>query len=125
MIKNTTFLGLDIYSSLLWKNYIDQLMIKLSTACYANRYIKHFMSQDTLSAIYFSHFHSFLSYVIIFGGNSVYRSNIFKIQRRVIMNARNRDSCQQLFKKLKILPLKSKYISSLLLFVVTNRDLYK
>ena len=28
------------------------------------------------------------------------------------MNATNRDSCQQLFKKLKILPFKSQYIFS-------------
>jgi hypothetical protein len=40
------------------------------------------------------------------------------------MNARNRDSCRQLFKNLKILPLKSQYIFSLLLFVAENRDLY-
>jgi len=30
--KNTIFLGLDIDSSLPWKNYIDQMMIKLSKA---------------------------------------------------------------------------------------------
>jgi len=41
------------------------------------------------------------------------------------MNARNRDSCRQLFKDLKILPFKSKYIFSLLLFVTKNRDLYE
>ena len=41
------------------------------------------------------------------------------------MNARNRDSCCQLFKNLKILPLKSQYIFSLLLFVVKNRYLYE
>jgi len=41
------------------------------------------------------------------------------------MNARNRYSCYQLFKNLKILPLKSKYIFFLLLFVAKNRDLYE
>jgi len=39
------------------------------------------------------------------------------------MNTRNRDSYLQLFKNLKILPLKSQYIFSLLLFVAKNRDL--
>jgi len=43
----------------------------------------------------------------------------------MIMSARNRDSCFQLFKNLKILPLKSQYIFSLLLFVAKNRDLYE
>jgi hypothetical protein len=41
------------------------------------------------------------------------------------MNARNRDSCHQLFKNLKMLPLKSQYTFSLLLFVAENRDLYE
>ena len=104
------------------------MMIKLSSACYTIRYVKHFMSEDTLRTIYFSYFHSILSYGIIFWGNSAYSSNIFKIQKRVIRiirNARNRDSCRQLSKNLKILPLKSQYIFSLLLFVAKNRDLYE
>ena len=41
------------------------------------------------------------------------------------MNARNRDSCHQSLKKLKILPLKSQYFFALLLFVAKNRDLYE
>jgi hypothetical protein len=40
------------------------------------------------------------------------------------MNARNGDSCQ-LLKNLKILPLKSQCIFSLLLFVAKNRDSYQ
>jgi len=41
------------------------------------------------------------------------------------MNARNRDFYHQLFKKLEILPLKSQYIFSLLLFIARNRDLHR
>jgi len=40
------------------------------------------------------------------------------------MNVRNRDSCLQMFKNLKILTLESQYISSLLLFA-DNGDLYE
>jgi len=104
------------------------MMIKLSRACHAIRYVKHFISQETLGTVYFPYFHSILLYGIIFWGNSAYSSNIFKIQKRIIriiMNARNRDSCHQLFKNLKILPLKSQYIFSLLLIVAKNRDLYE
>jgi len=103
------------------------MMFKLSRACYAVRYVKHFMSRDTVRTIYFSYFHSILLYVIIFWGNSAYSSNIFKIQKRIIgiiMNGRNRDSCHHLFTNLKILPLKSQYNFSLLLFLAKNRDLY-
>ena len=77
--KSTKFLGLDIDSSLYWKNHIDHMMFKLDTACYAIRYVKHFMSQDAQRTIYFSHFHSILSYGLIFWGNSAYSSNVFKI----------------------------------------------
>ena len=39
------------------------------------------------------------------------------------MNSRNRDTCHALFKKQNILPLKSRYVFSLLLFVVRNTEL--
>ena len=129
--KIQTFLDyiyIYMYISLSWESHTDQIMIKLSRACYAIRYVKHFMSQNTLRTIYFSYFHSILSYGLIFWGNSAYGSNIFNIQKRIIriiMNARSTDSCHQLFKKLKILPLKSQYIFSLLLFVAKNRDSYE
>jgi len=124
--KNNKFLGLDIDSSLSWRNHIDQMMIKLNRVCYAIMYVKHFMTHDTLRIIYFSYFHFVLSYGIIFWGNSAYSSNIFKMQKRIIRiitNTRNRD-CHQLFKNLKIRPLKSQYIFPLSIFVAKNTDSY-
>jgi hypothetical protein len=38
------------------------------------------------------------------------------------MGSRNRDSCRNLFKQLGVLPLKSQYILSVLLFVLKNKD---
>jgi hypothetical protein len=72
--------------------------------------------------------HSIITYGIIFSGNSPYSINIFRIQKRVIRiitYAKPRDSCRELFKDLKILPLYSQYIFSLSLFVVNNNDQYK
>ena len=126
--QNTKFLVLAIDSSLSWKDHIDEIMIKLSRACYAVRFVQHFMSQGTLGTIFFSYFHYILLYRIIWWGNSAYSSDIFKIKKRVIriiMNAKNRDSCHQLCENLKILPLKSRHIFSLLLLVAINRDLYE
>jgi len=109
---------------------LDDVMFSFNLRTQASKIIilERRMSQDTLRTIYFSYFHSILSYGIIFWGNSAYSCNIFKIQKRIIriiMNARNRYSCRQLFKYLKILRLKSQYIFSLLLLVAKNRDLYK
>jgi hypothetical protein len=77
--------------------------------------------------IYHSYVHSIMTNVIIFCGNSPHSTNIFTIQKRIIRimtKSRSRDSCGQLFKRLEILPLQSKYILLLLLFVVKNKDLY-
>jgi len=43
---------------------------------------------------------------------------------RIIMGHGNRESCRNLFKELKILPLMSQYILSLLIFVSNNREQY-
>jgi hypothetical protein len=69
-------------------------------------------------------FHSVLAYGIIFWGISSSSLELFKLQKRVvrIMTGQgNRTSCRDLFKKLEILPLKSQYIFSILLFVVKNK----
>jgi hypothetical protein len=53
---------------------------------------------------------------------------VFSLQKRtirIIVGIRGRDSCREHLKKLKILPLKSQYILSLLLFVVDNGDYFK
>jgi hypothetical protein len=78
--------------------------------------------------IYHSYFHSIMAYGIILGGNSHYSNTIFRLQKRIIriiMGLRRRDSCREHFKKLKILPLQSQYILSLLLLVVGNRSCFK
>jgi hypothetical protein len=41
------------------------------------------------------------------------------------MRIRYRDSCRKHFRKLKILPLQSQYILSLLLFVIHNKNYFK
>jgi hypothetical protein len=43
---------------------------------------------------------------------------------RIIRNTGRRDSCRQLYKQLQILPLASRYIFSLLVFVGKNRSLF-
>jgi hypothetical protein len=75
----------------------------------------------------FAYVHSIMSSGIIFGGNQPHSEKIFKIQKsviRIITNSRTRDSCQELFKKLEILPLYSQYIFSLLMFVIKNKHLF-
>ena len=128
-ITNTTstkFLGLKIDSTLTWREHITELTPKINKACYAIRTLLFLNSPEILRMVYFSYCHSIISYGIIFWGNSYSSINIFKIQKRIIRimtKSNKRDTCRPLFKKLRILPLPSQYIFSLLLFVVTNKNL--
>jgi hypothetical protein len=107
------FLGLMIDSTLSWKGHIDWLMSKLGSASYAVRAIKPYTLLESMRTVYFSYFHSIMTYGLIFWGNSPLCIRIFRLQKRVIRiitNSRSSDSCRELFKKLKILPLCSQYI---------------
>jgi hypothetical protein len=55
-------------STLQCKAHIDSLLTKLYAACYGLRALKLIMSQEVLVLVYFSYFHSILSYGIIFLG---------------------------------------------------------
>jgi len=86
------------------------------------------MSLKALNSVYYSYFHPLLSYGIMFWGNSSYSLHIFRLQKkaiRTIMGLRTRDSCSKPFKLLRILPLQSQYILSLLMFVVENKSLFQ
>jgi hypothetical protein len=90
--------------------------------------VKPFLSQDSLRMVYYPYFHSVMSYGLIFWRNSYYSNIIFKLQKRIIriiVAIRGRGSCTEHFKTLKMLPLQSQYILSLLLLVVDNGDNFR
>ena len=125
--KSIKFLGLTLDTTLNWKHHIIELTLRLNKACYAIRTIRPFMSLTALKITYFSYAHSIMSYGLIFWGNSTESDDIFKIQKRIIRiitNSNKNASCRDLFKKLKILPLQSQYIYSILLFIIKHKDLF-
>ena len=87
-------------------------MSKLSSACFAMRSVKSIMLQDALKMIHFSYIHPIITYGIILGGNLPYSIKVLGIKKKIIINSRNRDSCRNLFKKMKILSFYSHYIFS-------------
>jgi hypothetical protein len=94
--QNIKFLGITIISNLSRKQHIDNIIPKLNKACLTIRSVKPYLSLEAMSLIYFSHFHSVISYGIIFWGNSVHSKYIFRIQERiirVITNSEIRESC--------------------------------
>jgi hypothetical protein len=115
--------GLNIDNGLSWKNHIDYLVTKLSSSCFIMRTIKSMMSLRSLRMIYFSYIHSVMTYGIILWGNSSYTIKIFRIQKKIIRimpGLKKRDSCRDWFKEMKILPLCSQYIYSLVLYIINN-----
>jgi hypothetical protein len=122
-----TFLGLTIDETLSWKQRIEQVLNKMCSACYALRNIKHIVSVDTLTVIYFAHIHSIVSYGVIFWRSSSYTNKVFKLQKkiiRIITNTRPRNLCREVFKSMEITMLYSQYIYSLVLYTVNNKHLF-
>ena len=114
---DTKFLGLYVDSTLSWKNHVEQIIHKLSAACYAMRSVKPFMSQETLKIVYYSYFQSIINCGLIFWGKSLHSALIFNIQKnviRIITGCGHKDSCRDLFKNLKVLPFQSQYVPLLL-----------
>jgi hypothetical protein len=83
-IFNTKFLGLTLDNTFSWKNHIDTIVSKLSSACFAIRAVKPFLSQESLRMVYFSYFHSIMTYGLVFWGNSYHSNTVFKLQMRII-----------------------------------------
>ena len=121
--STTKFLGIVIDEKLTWYDQINQLLKRLSSACFTFRISTPLLPDETLKVLYFASVHSILAYGIIFLGNSTHVIKIFRMQKRIIRimtKSDSRSSCRQLFKNLGILPLQSQYILSLLSFVVRN-----
>jgi hypothetical protein len=85
-VYNTEFLGLTLDNTLSWRTHIDTIIRKLSSASFALRVVKPFLSQDSLKIVYYSHFHSVMTYGLIFWGNSHY-SNIISDYKKELLES--------------------------------------
>ena len=68
--NETKFLGLYVKNNLSLKTHIESIQSKLSSGCYAMRSAKPHVTRNTLKSIYYSYFHSVMTYDLLFGGNS-------------------------------------------------------
>jgi len=92
------------------------------------RLVIPYVTANTLKVIYYSYFHSVMTYGLIFWGNSPDSIKISRLRKKIIrimMGCRNRDSCRKFFPNLETLPLPSQYILSLLLFMIRNKNQFQ
>ena len=83
------------------------------------------MYLETLKIVYYPNFNSSINYGLPFWGTSPHSKKIFRVQKRdswIMMGCRKEVSCRNLFRKLKILPLMSPYILSLMMFIIKNKN---
>ena len=66
--NETKFLGPYINNNLSWKTHIEIIKNNLSSAFYVMRLVKPYVTTDTLKVIYYSFFHSIMSYGLYSGG---------------------------------------------------------
>jgi len=62
LANETKFRGLLINNNLSWKTHTECIKSKLSSACYAMRLVKQFVTRNTLTMIYHSYFHTVMTY---------------------------------------------------------------
>ena len=88
--------------------FTDCVKSKLSSACYALRSVKPYVTINTLKMIYHFYFYSIMTYGLLFWGISPDSIKIFRLQKKIIrimMGCRSKDSCRKLFFNLEILTL--------------------
>jgi hypothetical protein len=92
-------LGLIIKNDLSWKTHIEFIKSKLSSACYAVRSVKPFLTINTLKMIYYSYFDSVMTYGLLLWGNSPDSIKILRLQKKIIRimtGSRLKDSCRKI-----------------------------
>jgi hypothetical protein len=81
---NTKFLGLEINSHINVKNQTEQMIPKLSAACYADRLMVRVSNSNILKSISCAYFRSIIKYGTIIWGNSSNSGEIFTLKKEIV-----------------------------------------
>ena len=126
-VDKTIFLGITLDSRLQWGPHLKALAGRLSSAAYAVRKIRQFTDVDTARLVYFSYFHSIMTYGILLWGRAADIESIFILQKRAIRaiyNLRRRDSLRDRFKEINIMTVPCQYIYENIMYVRKNLHLF-
>lgn len=126
-VDSAVFLGITLDAKLQWGPHITALLGKLSSAAYAVRKIRQFTDVDTARLVYFSYFHSIMSYGILLWGQAANVHSVFVLQKRAIRaiyKLRCHDSLRELFKEINILTVPCQYVFENIMYARRNVSLY-
>ena len=110
-VSKFKLLGVIVDERLTWKDHINYISSKISQGLYGMRRVKHYVSRETLTKIYYAFVHSHLSFGNAIWGNTFdkYLNQLVVLQKkavRIIHNAPYNAHTHPLFSLSKILPLK-------------------
>lgn len=117
------FLGFTLDSNLNWKNHVEALCVKLSSAVFALRKLKPLISSGALRQMYFAYFHSLMSYGSVLWGDSTDANRVLLMQKRALRTmagVKPRQSCRPLFVEYRIMTHYSQYLFEILMFTREN-----
>ena len=126
--QNTVFLGITLDSKLQWGPHISKLTGRLSSAAYAVKKIRQYTDVDTARLVYFSYFHSVMSYGILLLGKAADIQSIFVLQKRAVRSIYkmgSRASLREKFKEVNILTVACQYILENIIYVKKHIHLFK
>lgn len=126
-VSSTVFLGITIDSKLQWGPHIATLAGRLSSAAYAVKKIRQLTDVTTARLVYFSYFHSIMSYGILLWGHAADIETIFILQKRAvraIYQLRSRESLRDRFKEINILTVAGQFIYENVMYVRKHIDLF-
>jgi exonuclease III len=121
----TKFLGIYIDQNLRWTVHTDYLRKKLPSIIFAINELRNTVDLPTLKVLYYSNFHSFLTYGIIFWGNSIDFNHIFILQKkalRTMLKLHYLTSCKKYFVEQGILSAPCIYIFQCVTYVKKNYE---
>jgi hypothetical protein len=128
--NSVKFLGIHIDAYLNWKEELNNIDSKVSSACYALRSLREELTLNQLKMTYYALVESRIRYSIIFWGKS-YDYNLkkaFTLQKRAIrtmLRIDETESCRRHFVNLGILTVPCLYIQILLTDLVKHLDKYE
>lgn len=126
-VSSTVFLGITIDCKLQWGPHITTLAGRLSSAAYAVKKIRQLTDIATARLVYFSYFHSVMSYGILLWGHAADIDTIFVLQKRAvraIYKMRSRESLRDRFKEIHILTVAGQFIYENIMYVRKNIHLF-